>query len=61
MAKTVRVHDDTHEVLKLLKAQRRSASLDEVIREMVKSSTGVPVGKPRGMARTDRITSYLPD
>jgi hypothetical protein len=57
LAKTVRVHDDTHRALKRLKESKRSASLDEVIREMVKATTGVPVG--RGETRRDtQLTSY---
>ncbi len=45
MAKTVRVHDDTHRALKRLKARRRSRSVDEVIREMIRTATGTPVGE----------------
>jgi predicted CopG family antitoxin len=59
MAKSVRVHDDTHRALKLLKAQRRSRSIDEVIREMVKASTGLPVEDARPASKTDELTRYL--
>ena len=59
MPKSVKVHDDTHEVLKSLKAERRSKSVDEVIRELVKEATGVPVEKARPRARAQELTSYL--
>ncbi len=58
MAKSVKVHDDTHQALKDLKAVRRSASLDEVIREMIRASTGKQVGK-RGRAEDQSLTSYV--
>jgi len=59
MAKSVRVHDDTHRALKLLKARRRSRSIDEVIREMIRSSTGSPVEEARTVATTNELTKYL--
>jgi len=59
MAKSVRVHDDTHRALKLLKARRRSQSIDEVIREMIKTSTGSPVEEVRPGSKTDELTKYL--
>jgi predicted CopG family antitoxin len=59
MAKSVKVHDDTHRALKLLKARRRSRSIDEVIREMIKTSTGSPVEEARPASRTDELTRYL--
>ncbi len=61
MAKTVRVHDDTHEELKGLKASRRSSSLDQVIRELIRSATGKPVGAERARRETDKITSFVKD
>jgi predicted CopG family antitoxin len=49
LAKTVKVHDDTHRVLKEIKAQRRDSSLDQVIRELIAKSTGTKVeGRKRG-------------
>jgi predicted CopG family antitoxin len=45
VVKSVKVHDDTHRVLKQLKVRRRSRSFDEVIREMIRESTGQPVEK----------------
>ena len=61
MAKSVRVHDDTHRALKELKARRRSASLDQVIREMIRTTTGSPVDKARSGSKADELTSYLKD
>lgn len=56
--KSVKVHDETHRALKRLKAKRRSRSIDQVIREMIRSSTGAPVGEeaPEG---SDKLTRYL--
>ena len=59
MARSVRVHDDTHRALKLLKAKRRSKSIDEVIREMIRASTGSPVEDVRPGSKTDELTKYL--
>lgn len=61
MAKSVKVHDDTHRALKQMKAGRRSKSIDEVIRELIKQSTGSPVERmsPRGKAA--ELTAYLSD
>jgi len=53
----VKVHDDTHRVLKRLKAQSRVRSLDEVIRGMIRSSTGSPVGE--GEKAETEITAYV--
>ena len=47
MGKSVRVHDDTHRTLMLLKARRRSQSIDQVIREMIRAATGASVGQVR--------------
>jgi predicted CopG family antitoxin len=59
MAKTVRVHDDTHRALKLLKARSRSRSLDEVIREAIRDSTGSPVEDARPASKTEELTKYI--
>ena len=58
MAKSVRVHDDTHKALKRLKAKRRSRSIDEVIREMIRASTGSSVGEKESKGDTE-LTSYV--
>ena len=57
LAKSVKVHDDTHRALKELKTERRSKSVDEVIREMIKTSTGRPVEKA-SPEESDKLTSY---
>ena len=59
MAKSVKVHDDTHRALKELKAKRRGRSMDEVVREMIKETTGTPVDRPRRAAVDDELTSYV--
>jgi predicted transcriptional regulator len=61
MGKSVRVHDDTHRALKRLKSKTRSASLDQVIREAIKASTGDSVGVGLSDSRTDELTKYLKD
>jgi len=61
MVKSVKVHDDTHRVLKQLKAQKRSKSVDEVIREMIRQSTGNPVEKTSERRKAAELTSFLPD
>jgi predicted CopG family antitoxin len=59
MGKSVRVHDDTHSALKALKAKKRSKSLDEVIREMIRQSTGQPVEKMAKGRRGAELTAYM--
>ncbi|MGD1055541.1 MAG: hypothetical protein ABR867_05630 [Nitrososphaerales archaeon] len=61
MVKTVKVHEDTHRALKQLKLHRRDASLDEVIREMIQATTGLPVEKISYEPPTARLTSYIPE
>jgi len=61
MTKSVKVHDDTHRALKLMKSRRRSRSIDEVIREMIRASTGSSVEDVRQPALTDELTKYLKD
>lgn len=59
MGKSVRVHDDTHRALKKLKTKTRSASLDQVIREAIKATTGASVEEGMTDSRTDELTKYL--
>ncbi|MDE1854084.1 MAG: hypothetical protein KGI38_10140 [Thaumarchaeota archaeon] len=59
MAKSVRFHDDTHRALKILKARRRSSSIDQVIREMIRSSTGSSVEPVREDPKSDGLTKFL--
>lgn len=56
--KSVKVHDDTHRALKLMKESRRGKSIDQVIRELIRESTGEQVRNvPR--VRSEEITKYL--
>jgi len=59
MTKSVKVHDDTHRVLKRMKEQKRSKSVDEVIREMIRQTTGVPVEKLQSKGKAEEITTFL--
>ena len=61
MAKTVKVHEDTHRALKQLKLHGRNESLDEVIKEMIRATTGLPVEKISYGSPTARLTSYIPE
>ena len=61
MAKSVRVHDETHRALMALKERRRSASLDAVIRDMIKESTGIPVERIEPTSRPGKLTTYIAD
>jgi hypothetical protein len=58
MGKSVKVHDDTHRALRELKVQKRSRSIDEVIREMIRISTGIPVERHARKPRTTELTSF---
>jgi hypothetical protein len=57
----IRVHGDTHRVLKFLKEQRRNSSLDEVIRELVRAATGRSIDSYESELRNKNanITSFL--
>jgi predicted CopG family antitoxin len=59
MGKSVKVHDDTHEALKRIKAEKRSKSIDEGIREMVKQTTGTPVQRGGRRDGSAELTSYM--
>ena len=59
MAKSVKVHDDTHAALKDLKASKRSKSIDEVIRGLIKEGTGTKVGRPK--RGEEPLTAYTSD
>jgi hypothetical protein len=61
MAKSVRVHDDTHRALKALKVARRNASLDEVIRNMIKATTGSEPESVKAESRSEELTKFLGD
>jgi predicted CopG family antitoxin len=56
----VKVHDDTHRVLKQLKEQRRSRSMDEVIRDLVRGATGRSVEQLVSQKkRNTRLTTFI--
>jgi hypothetical protein len=55
----VKVHDDTHRVLKRLKSQARGKSLDEVIRGMIRASTGRTVEQHLAIEKNLKLTMYL--
>jgi len=57
--KGVKVHEDTHRVLKLMKEQRRSKSMDEVIRDLVKGSTGKSVEQFSNQKINSKLTAFL--
>lgn len=59
MAKSVRVHEDTHHTLMLLKVSRRSQSLDEVIREMIIATTGKSLEQVRSGSKEEELTRFL--
>jgi hypothetical protein len=61
MAKSVKVHDDTHRALKVLKARRRSQSIDQVIREMIRATTGSSVDPIITDSKAEELTKYLKD
>lgn len=56
--KSVKVHDETHRALKLLKVKRRKGSIDQVIREMIRASTGAEVEDVRPDS-SEKLTRYL--
>lgn len=60
MVKSVKVHDETHRALKALKLKQRKGSIDQVIREMIRASTGVGVEEVRTDS-SEELTRYLKD
>ena len=59
LAKSVKVHDDTHKVLKQMKIHARSRSIDEVIRGMIRASTGSTVEKFAARGGSVELTTYM--
>ena len=57
--KSVKVHGDTHRVLKLIKEQRRAKSVDEVVRDLVKGATGRSVEQFTSQKKNSKLTSFL--
>ncbi len=56
--KSVKVHGDTHKVLKLLRDQRRAKSMDEVVRELVRAATGKSV-EQFVLQKNSKLTSFI--
>ncbi len=57
--KSVKVHGDTHRVLKLIKEQRRAKSMDEVVRDLVRGATGKSVEQFASARKNSKLTSFL--
>jgi hypothetical protein len=56
--KGVKVHGDTHKVLKSIKARNRSRSMDEVIRSLIKGATGKSVEEYSSPKNNTRLPSF---
>jgi hypothetical protein len=59
VTKGVRVHADTHRVLKAIKERNRSKSMDEVIRALVKGATGNSVEQHSPQKDNARLPSFV--
>jgi len=59
LVKSVKVHDDTHRVLKEMKNHTRSRSIDEVIRNLIRASTGSAVEKFAARGSSVELTAYM--
>jgi hypothetical protein len=57
--KSVKVHGDTHKVLKLIKEQRRAKSVDAVVRELVKGATGKSIEQYLSQKKNSKLTSFI--
>jgi len=58
VTKGVKVHGDTHRVLKAIKERNRSKSMDEVIRSLVKGATGKSVEEHAAQKNNTRLPSF---
>jgi len=56
--KGVKVHGDTHKVLKQIKVKNRSKSMDEVIRSLVKGATGKSVEEYSTQKNNTRLSAF---
>jgi hypothetical protein len=54
----VKVHDDTHRVLKAIRDRNRSGSMDEVIRSLVKGATGKTIEQYETQKNNARLSSF---
>jgi hypothetical protein len=58
VTKGVKVHADTHRVLKAIKEKNRNKSMDEVIRSLVKGATGKSVEQYSPQKNNARLSSF---
>jgi len=58
VTKGVKVHADTHKVLKSIKEKSRSKSMDEVIRSLVKGATGKSVEQYSTQKENARLSAF---
>ena len=58
VTKGVKVHADTHKVLKSIKEKSRSKSMDEVIRSLIKGATGKSVEEHSSVKNNTRLSSF---
>jgi len=58
VTKGVKVHADTHNVLKSIKEKSRSKSMDEVIRSLIKGATGKTVEQHSAVKNNTRLSSF---
>ncbi|MDG6915069.1 MAG: hypothetical protein JRN23_00950 [Nitrososphaerota archaeon] len=56
--KGVKVHGDTHKVLKAIKERNRSKSMDEVIRSLIRGATGKSVEEYSSVKDNARLSSF---
>jgi hypothetical protein len=57
--KSVKVHGETHKVLKMIKEQRRAKSMDEVVRDLVRGATGKSVEQFASQKKNSKLTSFI--
>ncbi len=58
VTKGVKVHADTHRVLKAIKEKNRSKSMDDVIRSLIKGATGKSVEQHSAVKNNTRLSSF---
>jgi predicted CopG family antitoxin len=58
VTKGVKVHNDTHRVLKTLKEKNRSKSMDEVIRSLIRGATGKSVEEYSAQKNNTRLSAF---
>jgi hypothetical protein len=58
VTKGVKVHDDTHRVLKTLKERNRSNNMDEVIRSLRRGAMGKSVEEYSAQKNNTRLSSF---